>query len=252
MRADRVDHDAMEAAVAAYALEALEGDEELRVEAHLPECAACRTLYSRCCQATDALALGWEEVRPPQELKRRILEAATASAPWREPAPAVRLLHPGAEAHEGRRPRQRRWRMPALWMAAAVVAVGLVSLGAWNVWLQQQLQRAPGRYALQGTGSLEGVQGSVTVYDPDVLTVVQVSGMPQPGPGQVYQLWLIGRDGPPVSAGLLMPDPQGSARVVLERSVQDVAAVAVTKEAGPDGAPAPTGRRELTAQIGDR
>jgi hypothetical protein len=88
-------------------------------------------------------------------------------------------------------------------------------------------------------------------WSPSRGLVFTASNLPQPPPGQQYQLWVIppGAGSAPVSAGMLDLDPTGSAtRVGGAPSSLPVAAVAVSLEPA-GGSPAPTGAIVLVGAL---
>jgi anti-sigma-K factor RskA len=248
----RADHDRMEELVAAYALDACDDAEREEVEVHLDGCPSCRALARRLSRTVAALPLAVDPVRPPDQLRDRILAAATASlAPGHAPEPDAEADTPNVltfpRAEPSRRPRRR---IPLHWAAVAVLAVALAGLGAWNVILDQSLNAPPARYSLVGTGTLAGASGTVTEFRRQDAALVALAGMPPPPAGKVYQLWLIDASGRSSSAGTFTPSADGTARVGVDRPMSGVKTVAVTAEAGPTGARAPTGKPELAGQVG--
>lgn len=246
------DHHEIEDLVAAFVLGACEPEEAATARAHLEACAGCRELAGRLSRAVVALPLATEDVQPPARLRQRILAEATASPQTavRRPAqPSPRKVTPRPRPQ----PRRRTW-LPSLrpsWPAAAVavLAAGLVALGGWNVYLYRSLNQPPATYTLAGTGSMSGSAGSVTAFQRDGVALFDFRGMPQLPPGRVYQLWVIGSDGKPVSAAVFIPDAGGGAQVVVTKSLNGVTTLAVTQEQGPDGAPQPTQQPQLTGRV---
>jgi anti-sigma-K factor RskA len=143
-----------------WALHALEPDEEIIVERHVPTCADCSAAVHDTQAVMTELATAVEQVDPPARLRASILDAAAATPQLRPqvanqpppmPAPrsprAARPTGPAGPAPSGPRPtsppsggRSRRLSPGRLVMAAvaavAVVAVG--GLGIRTVQLQQQ------------------------------------------------------------------------------------------------------------------
>lgn len=96
------------------------------------------------------------------------------------------------------------------------------------------------RYQLSASGQLAGVQASAVRLREANVTVVEFRNLPQPAPGRVYELWLIRADGTPEPGAVFMPESGGSRSVVLTADLSGVTTLAVTEEAGPNGAQAPT------------
>src|SRR3977135_202563 len=84
-------HDELRELVPIFALDALDGDEELEVRSHLEACQPCRLLLESHVQAAASLALAAEPVTPPAALRSRLM-TAVASTPQAPPStPAVPL-----------------------------------------------------------------------------------------------------------------------------------------------------------------
>lgn len=235
------DHERMEALLAPYMLGACDEEERGRVAAHLRACWSCRADRRRLAQAVAVVPLAADEVRPPERLRARIVAAAAE----RPAAPILTLT-----VHEDRTGRRRRpfrlW-----WAAVATLTLAVMAATSWDVVLHQALNAPPERFAMVGTGSMAGASGTVAVYRRQDLTVVTLTGLPQPPAGQVYEVWLVGASGRPSPGGVFTPAADGTARVVIDRSPSDVRAVNVTPERGPAGARAPTQTKpELAGQVG--
>jgi hypothetical protein len=256
------EHDRMEDAVAAYVLGACDGEEEVAlVEAHIVACPTCRALARRLAPAVDALALAADEVRPPDRLRARIL-AAAAAAPQQagdEPAPRVvpvparawRRVGAGAVAARGGRAPARL----ALYRAAvAGLALALIALTAVFVMSRQHpaptTPPASARYSLVGTGAMAGAGGTFTEVGGRDAAVLALTGMPEPPPGRVYEVWLIDSSNRALPSGVFTPGADGTATLGLSRPLAGVRSIAVTLEAGPGGTTAPTQKPELAGQIG--
>lgn len=213
--------------VAAYALDALEGDEQRAFEAHLAGCERCRTELASLREATAALGVAAAGPAPPRALRGRILDAARA-----ERAVVVPL-------------RRRDWPVRA---ALAVAAAAAVVLALWSVSLRNDLDAS--RDALEVLADpaarsvpLEGARGRLVVAADGTAALV-VGGLDAPPAGQTYELWVIA-GGPPRRAGEF--EPEGARTVVgVEEPVPPGATVAVTLERD-GGVDAPTGDPLVTA-----
>ena len=96
------------------------------------------------------------------------------------------------------------------------------------------------RYQLSASGQLAGVQASAVRLRDAGVTVVEFRGLPEPAPGRVYELWLIRAGGAAEPGAVFVPESGGSRAVVLTTDLSGVTTLAVTLEAGPNGAQAPT------------
>ncbi len=246
------DHEELQDLLAAFALGAVDPDEEEMVRAHLAGCATCTEIARRLLQAVGAVPLAVEPATPPARLREQILTAAAAARRAERPTPQrARVLRL-------RPPRARIW-PPGAGLRARVAAAALVAfaLGAGlglGIGRSVAPQSGPAsnvaQYSLLGSGNMSGAQGRVFELKQQGLTLVEFSNLPGLEAGKVYELWLIPRTGQPTPAGVFKPDPGGSHVVVLAQSLQGLKALAVTAEAGPNGTAAPTQQPELIGTIG--
>jgi len=257
---DRLDHDRLEEAVAAYLLDALDQDERAQLGAHIEGCPSCRALMRRLSRAVHGLPISVDDVRPPERLRERIMAAAAVTPPGQEAAvqEAPRIIalpvRPTAESPpvETSGNRLRRPRAVAYAAAAALLAAGIAALAGLAVNLNNQLQHArqpPSVSALLGTDGMAGASGRVTVFKDQDVAVVTMNGLPQLASSQVYQLWVIEPDKSPVSVGVFTPDRFGTYTVKLDRALKTGTTVAVTREDGPQGAQQPTQQPELRGTV---
>src|SRR5437588_2822542 len=104
---------------AAYALDALDGDELRAYEAHLAGCERCRKEVASLREAAATLAYDVEPLEPPETLERRILTAARAERPNVVPF-------------------RQRWAVPTAALGA-VAAIAAIAIGIWAVHLSNSL-----------------------------------------------------------------------------------------------------------------
>jgi anti-sigma-K factor RskA len=186
---------------AAYALDALDGDDRREFEEHLTHCAECRDAVASFQEAASNLAFGAEMPPPPPELKGRILEQAR-----RERSNVI--------------PMKRRWALPAAATVAAVAASAAIVLGIWAASLHDELGQRPEAVPISGAS------GSLIVTHDNKATLV-VRDLPPAPAGKTYEAWVI-QGGKPAPAGTFA----GGDRVAfqLTRNVANGAVVAVTIE----------------------
>jgi len=185
------DHDRIEELLAGHALGSLEGED--RVEAdrllieHVPTCDTCRAFLESSTRISGDLALGAPPVAPPDLVWRRLRKEVLAP-----PAP-------------------RRRRALFTWSSAVAAAAVVVGLAAWNTSLntrlsnearsQRNVSTAIGTIAdptakklrLDSTTEPGPLTGAYTTHEAH-LTIVGVD-VPDPAPGRVYRVWLIGVSG---------------------------------------------------------
>jgi anti-sigma-K factor RskA len=215
---------------AAYALDALEGEERSRYEAHLATCTPCREELQSFWRVTGSLAHGAGGPPPPPALRARILAEAKRDRPNVVPL-------------------RRRIALPAAASFAAVAAVAALGLGLWGASLSSELDDVRGQ--LSGNEEalaivadpearqvpLSGADGRVVIGSTGRAALV-LSGVEPAPAGKTYEIWVI-EDGTAQPAGLFDgADPRTV--VAVTRPVPDDAVVAVTLE-NEGGADAPTG-----------
>ena len=246
------EHDEIEASVAPFVLGALERDEAETVRVHLEGCDSCRALALRLGRAVDAMPLAVSEVTPPERLRQRILEAAAGSrAPAAPMAPVrTRVLE---VPRRGARRASRFAGFGPMAVAAALVAFALgagLGLGLGRTIAPTPAPQPVAQFSMTGSGTMTGSTGHVYELRQEGLTLVQFTGLPQPGEGKLYELWLIPTSGQPVPAGVFTPDPEGGHVALIPRTLQGLKALAVTEEAAPSGASAPTQQPQLLGGVG--
>jgi anti-sigma-K factor RskA len=175
---------------AAYALDALDGDEAEAYKRHLGQCEECRVQLAELNETSAALAFGAVAPAPPVRLRASILEAAAA-----ERSNVVPLL-------------RRRWVARGLAVAAAAAACIVVGL---VVSLSKSSQTRQVILVLQN--------GNATLH---------ISDLKAAPDGKTYEAWVIPKGGAPKPAGLFHGG--GSTTVHLRGTVPHSAVVAVTLE----------------------
>jgi hypothetical protein len=271
-------HAEVQAALAAEALGALDGDEAAAVHAHLRECAECRDELASLREAAASLAYA-VPVAPMEpgrsgRLRARLLARAAADA---DGSPRVPAPEPASAPREepGVIPITRARSRPALpaWLAAAAAVVLLIGVGTYAARLKGRYDALGEQYAAL-TGERDQLARGIARRDstlaalsgPGVKVIELAStqrrapsgrmfwdpgtarwtffahNLPQLRAGRDYQLWLITPAGP-VSAGVFKPAPGGQATVQATYPLprDQLRAVAVTEE--PEGGlPAPSGQ----------
>ena len=243
-----------------YALDILDAGERRAFERHLPTCAECQRAVADARAVAEGLAHLVEPVDPPAALRARVLEAATVLS--NPPAPSSGRPSAGVLA----------WALAAAASVAAIVS----GLGWWNAAdrlarTERALQAA--RQTLTATESriadAQSVADRLTrelsvLSAPDVVRVelkgqpgapaasgrvywsrsrgatFTAANLPPLDAGRVYQLWFV-TAGPPVSAALVSPDPDGRSATVMPSpaGVEPTAFALTVEPAG--GSPGPTG-----------
>ena len=217
----------------AYAVNALSDIERAAFEAHLTRCESCAVEVTELA-ATAARLGGAVEYSPPPQLRARVLAAAAET----------RQLSP----HTARvpDPRRKRW-AGGLLAAACLVAAVFVTVQYSRSDQERQLAQLSSEYSrfsdflstpdakLIIGRAPNGATGTAVVSASRDEALFLAKDLPQAPDGHTYQLWLIGADGDPHSAGLL--DSRSSPVVVS--GLTGAQEVALTVEPT-GGSPAPT------------
>lgn len=243
------EHEEIADLLPAYALWAVTDDERARVEAHLLTCDRCRREVVGLRGLAYHLPLAVDEREPPARLRQHLLTAAQAEDDHRPVA---------VERRELPTPLPVRRRFQPSVLAASVLVLLSLGLGAWNVSLQgrlaeqqQQIATLQARPAVTlfpvvATAAAPGVSGEVVYLPQQQTAFLSVDNLPALPAGQAYQMWYI-QDGRPVSAGLLPTGPnQAAARLPVD--LGRTQAIAVSREPAA-GSVAPTGPVVLQAPL---
>lgn len=225
----------------AYVLHALDLDERRSYAEHLAECDHCRLEANNLRLVVDALPIAAPQATPPAALKSRIMAVVDAESEL--------LLAAGPEADRIAAPQApRRRRRPAFRNLLRPVLVGALAC------------------ALLGLGIVGGLVVNGT-SDPETRTLaawakgpadarltltgdaaaLELTDMPAPPAGRVYQVWLDRGDGQlKPSHTLFNVRSDGRARVAIEEPVKGVERILVTSEKS-GGSLAPSSTPVITA-----
>jgi anti-sigma factor RsiW len=249
-------HAATRDLLGAFALGAVDPEEAASVRAHLATCAECQAEMAELWVAVDSLPVMIEPMEPPPALRDRIAAAVMAEAaspvppaiPASRPTEQAPTIAPAPPVPEPIRKPASFWSRATPWAAAAAILL-LLSAGllVWNLRLREQLATAPvtETIALAPTDAAPGAHGEVTYLPQDNLLLLDVRDLPPLKSDQVYEVWLIGSEGP-VPAGTF-DQPTDQHAVVADRSQYE--SLAITAEPGPLGTAAPTGEIVATAPL---
>jgi hypothetical protein len=243
------EHEELESAVAAWVLGALEPDEAEETRIHVEGCASCRETAARLRRVVGALPLAVEEVAAPGRLRDRVLGAA-ASSRGAAPAQVRTARRVPASVRPPRRSLAARLRstVPVYAAAAGLVLALLLGLIAGEVSGRVQPSQVA-HYTLAGHNDLAGARATVIDLKSDGVVLVDFNGLPALQPGRVYEVWLITAGGRADAAAAFVPDSNGAKVVLVNRSLGGYAQMAITNEAGPDGAQAPTQQPQLYGML---
>ncbi len=221
----------------AYALEALPAETLREVQEHLescsqhPEIAGLRGVASSLAEAAP-------EMEPPPGLKTRLMDTVRNEA-------AARAATPAREAPVGW---LRRTMMPRLLPYAAVaLAVAVVALLAWNVYLQTSDDGVQGGASVFTLADGGTAQGRILYIPEEEVAVVTVEGLEPLTAEQTYQVWAISGD-TSTGIGLFNTSEGGEASAAIDVDLADAEVVAITIEPA-GGSPQPTTEPILQAKL---
>ena len=225
-----------------YALGALEGPEREEIAAHLARrCVVCTPGVEDARWLVSQLAYAAPDKAPPAKLRRNLL------------------------ANIRTRPEMRRSWVPALSWAAAAAALFFAVLTAQQVReLREQNAELQARSS-QLSAELAKYQRAFTIAaSPGTQSVSLVSAQPQtpqiraywneplgllllaqqmpvPAPDRTFQLWVVPRQGSPISADIFRPDASGQVLLIStpQATIAGAQALAITDEPA-GGSPQPT------------
>jgi anti-sigma factor RsiW len=212
--------------LAAYLLGALPEDERAEFERHLETCERCRDEAASLQSSVDVLAVAVPPVKPPRELRDRIMREVRAEAEL------LNAAGTGADRPPARRRGLRGlFPRPAITAAAAAGALALGILA--GVAIVDGGDGGSGERTLAARITDPTVAGtaraSVVVKGEEARLVVH--GMPATERGRVWQVWLKRSGTSPVPAGATFELRSGS--VAIPRKVIPGDQVLVSSE--PDG-----------------
>jgi Anti-sigma-K factor rskA len=205
---------------APYVLGALDEAEAYRE--HLDGCASCRARVDELQLAADVLPASVPSVRAPRALRERVLATVRSEA---------ELLH--AAGSEADRPPARRGHGRSSRISVRVAGIALGACIVAGVVLALTVgggSRAPERViAAQVAPGISGARASLRETGGHAELVV--SGMPQPRPGKIYEVWLSrGSTSPQPTDALFGVTVSGSGSVDIPGDLNGVRAVLVTAE----------------------
>jgi anti-sigma factor RsiW len=234
------DHQQYEENVGAYLLGALPELEAEVFEKHLESCPSCRRELEQLRVASEALPRAVEPVVPPPELKESLMKTVWAEAAEREEArPKRSWSRPFLE----RLPRLTPGFAAAL--AACVLAIGVgIGIGV------SQLGGSSSKTLTAFVDHSRAPSGAASLHVPGDRknALLTVQGLPAPGQGKVYEVW-VQRGGTMQPAGALFSvGSGGSGSAGIPGSLKGVEAVAVTAERD-GGSLKPTQMPVLTVKL---
>jgi len=219
--------------VSSYLLGALPEDEVPRFAAHVEGCERCRREMVALGPVVDSLALVAPRAAPPPELRERLMHVVRGEAQL--------LAAAGASADEVGPPTaaRRSWRlgglrltpMPVALAASVVLAVGIA--GALVLSGGGDDGGSPARTVAARVLLPAAPEARASLVLDGADARLQVSELPPPPGGKVYQVWLKRPSGSPQPTTSLFRVDDGRASVPVPGDLRGVEEVLVTAE--PDG-----------------
>ncbi len=229
--------------IPAYALDCLDGEEMAQVAEHLQLCQECRAELRAYQSVVDQLPLAIPQVEPSQQVKAALLRRVEqVPSPEEKPSAWVRFKNGFKVA------------TPA-WGLASLALVAVLLFSNLALWRQvSQLQANPGATALRvvnlaGTDFAPDASGIIVISQDGEHGTLVVDDLPDLGPGNQYQLWLI-QDGQRTSGGVFSVKQGGYAAKVIyaPQPLVDFGSFGVTIEPA-GGSPSPTGEKVLGGNL---
>ena len=241
-----LDCEAVDELAAAFALGAVNRDEERAVSAHLATCGQAHSDAHSLIGAGMVVPASLDPVVPSDGLRTRLM-ATIAETPQEHRTRAVVQAPP-----EPVEPRRSWWQLSPLPSALAAVALAAaVGLGAWGVSLNEQLADRDAALAAIASADavhpIAGEAGSAVLVEVDDSALFVAEDLAELPDDQLYQFWLIDADGNALPAGTL-DDTDGVVLSPLDQEVGAAVTFAVTLERTP--VDAPTSAPVLAGEIG--
>lgn len=258
--------------LAPYALGALEPQDKAMVEAHLRECAYCRTIAQQDSAVIDSIALGSAQHRPARSVKRDLF-AKIDIISSKKLSPSRTGIFSFLQS--------QRWALATAVIAPVVVLGGMVAFlmnrvgdvelqntelarvvqikEQENTALTQSISdqsqalsdqrnalawasQAAFRKTVSNTVPARGSLGNLYVNTSGKMGMLIVNDLQRLPNDRLFQVWLIGWDGTVTGAGTFTSDINNRGQIVMESELPlfTYKALAVTIEPGP-GSQQPTG-----------
>jgi hypothetical protein len=243
------DHSLIEELMAIDALGGLDGDDRSTLERerarHGADCAECVALEQAFAETAGRLAFALDPVPVDEGMLDRILASPRAETVGTGGTATTEARPPAGvdELAERRSRRPKAWQ--ALVAAAAVFALLVVVVATAVPTTTGVSEAAPTQRIVTFSGDTEGTL-AMAFTPGESGAVFWGSGLPDPGPGMVYEIWMIEGDRP-VSGGCVTPT-DGVVAIRVDANIGTTDTMAVTAEPA-DCPSAPTSKPVLLADL---
>jgi anti-sigma-K factor RskA len=272
----------------AYALGALEGADLAAIEEHLARhCPACTAGVERARWVVANLSYAAAPAEPPAALRQRLMSAIAAepgAGSVRADAPPAKTKEVESIATHRMKPEvgahSRTW-IPAWAWAAAVI---LVLFSGYTTWQMRQFQHEVVELERQGvavrqrnaaldsererylqalnimaataTKRMQLKPGKAAMppmnayWNPSMGLVLSAEKMPNMPPDRTLQLWVVPKQGMPISVGIFRPNSDGQVMMVMPpaEAMNMAKALAISEEPA-GGSPQPTSTPEWVGPV---
>lgn len=220
------------------AVGALEPSDRDGLDRHVRTCATCPTLAAEYADVASLLPVGLKPVPPPARLRRRLMAQVYGEATGAAPLPWWRRAVNAIPANR------------AITVAGTLAVAAAVAFAVWGM-SERHAGAGPVAYMVSGTTAQPAVTGTLTLNSAGDQSVLTVQGLEAPTGNQVYEVWLIPKDGSPKGVAFLSPALSGGDwTAVVNGSLTGYATIAATNEPA-GGSPGPTGTQVLSGQLGE-
>ena len=230
--ADAVSHEEVADLLALDAVGALEPSDREIIERHLATCAACTQTAAQYADVASMLPAALDPVPPPARLRRNLMAQVYAEASAPAALPWWRRLVAAIPANR------------AFTAAGALAVVAAIAFGIWGA-AGRTSATAPVTYTVSGTTAT----GTLDVNSSGTQGVLMVKGLEPLPATEVYEVWLIPREGSPRGVAFLSPGLNGGPwTAVMQGNMAAYKSIAATVEPA-GGSPTPSDTEVLSGQL---
>jgi anti-sigma-K factor RskA len=230
--ADAVSHEEVADLLALDAVGALEPSDREIIERHLATCATCTQAAAQYADVASMLPAALDPAAPPARLRRNLMAQVYAEASAPAALPWWRRLVAAIPANRG------------FTAVGALAVVAAIAFGIWGA-AGRSSAPAPVTYTVSGTTAT----GTLDVNSSGTQGVLMVKGLEALPATEVYEVWLIPREGAPKGVAFLSPGLNGGPwTAVMQGNMAAYKSIAATVEPA-GGSPTPSDTEVLSGQL---